>query len=75
MSVRDKSIQYYNYVTASTGWPTNTNVGVISGLDYIVETGSNDIYFVEHNTNVFFAGSRIRLKAVSYTHLRAHETS
>ena len=66
MSVLDKSIQYYNYVTASTGWPTNTNVGVISGLDYIVETGSNDIYFVEHNTNVFFAGSRIRLREDVY---------
>ena len=46
MSVIDKSIQYYNYVTGSTGWPTNTNVGVVSGLDYIVETGSNDIYFL-----------------------------
>ena len=66
MSVIDKSIQYYNYVTGSTGWPTNTNVGVISGLDYIVETGSNDIYFVEHNTNVFFAGSRIRLREDVY---------
>ena len=66
MSVLDKSIQYYNYVTASTGWPTNTNVGVVSGLDYIVETGSNDIYFVEHNTKVFFAGSRIRLREDVY---------
>ena len=66
MSVIDKSIQYYNYVTGSTGWPTNTNVGVVSGLDYIVETGSNDIYFVEHNTNVFFAGSRIRLREDVY---------
>ena len=66
MSVIDKSIQYYNYVTGSTGWPASTNVGVVSGLDYIIETGSNDIYFVEHNTNVFFAGSKIRLREDVY---------
>ena len=56
MSVKTKAIQYYNYITGSTGWPTNTNVGVVSGLDYIVESGSNDVYFLEQNTNVFFAG-------------------
>ena len=61
MSVKTKSIQYYNYITGSTGWPTNTNVGVVSGLDYIVESGSNDVYFLEQNTNVFFAGSQISL--------------
>ena len=66
MSVKTKSEQYYNYITGSTGWPTNTNVGVVSGLDYIVESGSNDIYFLEHNTNVFFAGRYIDLQNELY---------
>ena len=58
MSVQTKVENYLNYITGSGGgWPSNTNVGIIAGIDYIVENGSGDIYFHEMNTNCGMYGS------------------
>lgn len=51
MSVQTKITNLLNYITGSAGgWPTNTNIGIMSGVDYVIESGSNDIYFNEMNT-------------------------
>ena len=58
MSVKTKVENYLNYITGSSGgWPTNTNIGIVGMMDYLVETGSNDIYFIEPNTNIGLDGS------------------
>lgn len=58
MSVETKSINLLNYITGSAGgWPVNTKVGIFGNLDYLVETGSNDVYFNEMNTNISIEGS------------------
>jgi len=58
MSVQTKVENYLNYITGSGGgWPTNTNIGVMAGVDYIIESGSNDIYFNEMNTACGVYGS------------------
>ena len=58
MSVQTKIENYLNYITGSGGgWPANTNVGILAGVDYIVESGSGDIYFHEMNTNCGMYGS------------------
>jgi len=58
MSVQTKVENYLNYVTGSAGgWPSNTNVGVLAGIDYIKEETTNDIYFHEMNTNCGMYGS------------------
>ena len=58
MSVQTKIENYLNYITGSAGgWPANTNVGILAGVDYIVESGSGDIYFHEMNTNCGMYGS------------------
>ena len=58
MSVKTKVENYLNYITGSAGgWPANTNIGIVGNMDYIVETGSKDIYFIEPNTNVGLDGS------------------
>ena len=58
MSVKTKSENFLNYITGSAGgWPANTNIGILGNIDYLVETGSNDIYFLEFNTNVGIIGS------------------
>ena len=51
MSVETKITSLLNYITGSAGgWPSNTNVSILMGVDYFIETGSNDIYFSEMNT-------------------------
>ena len=58
MSVQTKIENYLNYITGSGGnWPSNTNIGVIGGVDYIVESGSDNIYFHEMNTACGVYGS------------------
>ena len=45
MSAQTKIENYLNYITGSAGgWPSNTNIGVVGGVDYIIESGSDDIY-------------------------------
>ena len=39
---------------------TNTNVGIFMGVDYIIETGSNNIYFNEMNTFLWMGGELSR---------------
>ena len=51
MSAETKITNLLNHITGSAGgWPTNTNVSILMGVDYFIETGSNDIYFSEMNT-------------------------
>lgn len=58
MSIQSKAENLLNYITGSAGgWPNNTHIGIMSGVDYLVETGSNNIYFNEMNTNVGIYGS------------------
>ena len=38
-------------------WPSNTNVGIVGGVDYIIESGSDNIYFHEMNTACGVYGS------------------
>ena len=58
MSIQTKIENYLNYITGSGGgWPANTNIGILAGVDYIVENGSGDIYFHEMNTNCGMYGS------------------
>jgi len=58
MSVQTKVENYLNYITGSGGgWPANTNVGIVAGIDYIKEETTDDIYFHEMNTNCGMYGS------------------
>ena len=58
MSVQTKVENYLNYITGSAGgWPTNTNIGIVGGIDYIIESGSDDVYFHEMNTACGVYGS------------------
>ena len=51
MSAETKITNLLNHITGSAGgWPTNTNVSILMGVDYFIETGSNNIYFSEMNT-------------------------
>ena len=55
MSVKTKVENYLNYITGSAGgWPTNTNIGIMAGVDYIKEETTDSIYFNEMNTAVVF---------------------
>jgi hypothetical protein len=58
MSVQTKVENYLNYITGSAGgWPANTNVGIVAGIDYIKEETTDDIYFHEMNTACGIYGS------------------
>ena len=58
MSVQSKTIEFINHITGSAGgWPSLSNAAIIGGMDYIVESGSNEVKFVELNTNVGIVGS------------------
>ena len=50
--------EFINYITGSVGdWPSLSNAGILGGMDYIIESGSNEVKFVEFNTNVGIVGS------------------
>ena len=52
-----QSIEFINYITGSAGgWPTLSNAAIIGDMDYIIESGSNELKFVEYNTNVGIVG-------------------
>ena len=58
MSIENKVKNIVNYITGSGGnWPNLSRAGILGGFDYIIETGSNDIYFCEMNTNVRVTGN------------------
>jgi hypothetical protein len=58
MSAQLKTIEFINHITGSAGgWPSLSNAAIIGGMDYIVESGSNEVKFVELNTNVGIVGS------------------
>ena len=58
MSVQTKVKSFLNYVTGSAGgWPSLSNAAIIGGMDFVEQTGSNDVYFIEYNTNIGIVGS------------------
>jgi hypothetical protein len=58
MSVNNKAENYLNYITGSGGgWTSNTNQAIAANLDYIIESGSGDVYFNEMNTACGVYGS------------------
>ena len=51
VNAQNKAKSLLNYITGSAGgWPSNTNIAIVAGLDYFIESGSEDIYFNEMNT-------------------------
>ena len=61
MSAETKIKNLLNYITGSAGgWPSNTNVSILMGADYFIETGSNNIYFSEMNTACGVSGELSR---------------
>ena len=61
MSAETKIKNLLNYITGSAGgWPSNTNVSILMGVDYFIETGSNNIYFSEMNTACGVSGELSR---------------
>ena len=58
MSIQTKIENLLNHITGSAGgWPNNTNVGILSSVDYIEESGSDNVYFNEMNTACGVYGS------------------
>ena len=58
MSVQTKITNLLNHITGSAGgWPTNTNIGILAGVDYIKEETTDNIYFNEMNTACGIYGS------------------
>ena len=44
--VHTKAKEFWNYVTGSAGgWPTLSRTGIIAGLDFTIESGSENVYF------------------------------
>ena len=57
MSVETKVLNLVNYITGSSGgWPSLSRAGIVGSVDYVIESGSDDIYFYELNTNVLNTG-------------------
>ena len=58
MSVQTKITNLLNHITGSAGgWPTNTNIGIMAGVDYIKEETTDNIYLNEMNTACGIYGS------------------
>ena len=58
MSVQTKITSLLNYIKVSAGgWPTNTNIGIMAGVDYIKEETTDNIYLNEMNTACGIYGS------------------
>ncbi len=54
--VETKVKSYYDYVTGSAGgWPNLSRAAIISGIDFTIESGSNEVKFFETNTNLYTA--------------------
>ena len=44
------------HIKASAGgWPTLSRAGILAGLDFTIESGSNEVKFFENNTNMYSA--------------------
>ena len=57
-TAQNKAKSLLNYITGSSGgWPTNTNVAIVAGLDYFIEESTDNIYFNEMNTACGMYGS------------------
>ena len=53
--VHSKAKEFWNYVTGSAGgWPTLSRAGILAGLDFTIESGSNEVKFFENNTNMYY---------------------
>jgi len=58
MSVEGKITSYLNYVTGSAGgWPNLSRAGVLASIDYVIESGSDDVKFYEMNSGPAWEGT------------------
>ena len=56
--VHSKAKEFWSYVTGSAGgWPTLSRAGIIAGLDFTIESGSNEVKFFENNTNMNYSSA------------------
>ena len=40
VNAQNKAKSLLNYITGSVGgWPSNTNIAIVAGLDYFIESG------------------------------------
>ena len=54
--VESRSKSLWNYITGSAGgWPNKSRAGIIAGVDFTIESGSDEIKFFENNTNLYTA--------------------
>ena len=54
--VETKIKSYFDFVTGSAGgWPTDSRAGLLFGIDFTIESGSEEIKFFESNTNLYSA--------------------
>ncbi len=54
--VESRSKSFWNYITGSAGgWPNKSRAAIIGGIDFTIESGSDEIKFFENNTNLFTA--------------------
>jgi hypothetical protein len=54
--VENRVKDYWNYVTGSAGgWPNLSRAGIIAGMDFTIESGSDEVKFFESNTNLYTA--------------------
>ena len=53
-----RTTEFINHITGSAGnWPSLSNAGILGGIDYLIESGSNEVKFIEMNTNIGIVGS------------------
>jgi len=58
VSVENIITSYLNYVTASAGgWPEFSCAGIVAGIDYVIESGSNETKLYEMNVNIDIGGN------------------
>ena len=54
--VESRSKSFWNYITGSAGgWPNKSRAAIIAGIDFTIESGSEEIKFFENNTNLYTA--------------------
>ena len=54
--VEDRIKSYLDFVTGSAGgWPTDSRAGLLFGIDFTIQSGSDEVKFFESNTNLYSA--------------------
>ena len=57
-SVENNLKEVLNTTTGSAGgWPSNTNMGILSCFDFTIENSTNDLKIYEYNTNIQYSAA------------------